>query len=410
MGRGRRVPMAGVPYHAAEGHLARLVALGHRVAICEQVGAVTGRDLVHREVVRVVTPGTVVDPAMLDPASNNYLAAVLIDAGGAGLAYADLSTGEFAVTQLPAAGLDAALAQELARLSPREVLIPGSGFRVPGSGDARLDAHGASDDRTSGNDLQPAAPGTRNPEPGTPAWLPTGAHLTPLGERHWRLEPARDRLLRHYEVAALDGFGCAGLPLAVRAAGALLHYAAETQRDALAQLRALTTYAVGDAMALDAHTIRNLELTTSSRASPAAFVAGHPRPDADADGGAAVAPLAGGPVDATPAAAGAPGGGRGAGRRRPPARRPAGTAEGDGRPGAPLQPRPAGGDRAARVGEPGPRRRGRRAASGARRPPASAPKPSGPPWPAWASAGGAPSGGSPAPTRPTRARSTPATG
>jgi DNA mismatch repair protein MutS len=232
MGRGQRVPMAGVPCHAAEGYLARLVALGHRVAICEQVGAVTGRDLVHREVVRIVTPGTVVDPAMLDPASNNYLAAVLIEPGGAGLAYADLSTGEFAVTQLPAADRDAALSQELLRLRPREVLVP-------------RDAAGG-----------PVQPSALSPPP----WV-----VTPLDARHWRLETARERLLRHYEVASLDGFGCAGLPLAIRAAGALLHYAAETQRDSLPQLQPPATYATGDTMPLDAQTVRNLELTASSR-------------------------------------------------------------------------------------------------------------------------------------------------
>jgi DNA mismatch repair protein MutS len=219
-----------VPFHAADGHLARLVGLGHRVAICEQVGAVTGRDLVHREVVRVVTPGTAVDPAMLDPAANSYLAAVLVDAGGAGLAYADLSTGEFAVCQLPSAGLETALAQELLRLRPREVLV-------------RQD------------EAAPAAP----------PWLPPDTHLTPLPERHWRPDAARDRLLRHYDVAALDGFGCAGLPLAVGAAGALLAYAADARRDALAQLQPLTTYATGDTMALDAQTVRNLELTVSVR-------------------------------------------------------------------------------------------------------------------------------------------------
>ncbi|MCC6625964.1 MAG: DNA mismatch repair protein MutS [Chloroflexi bacterium] len=230
MGRGQRIPMAGVPFHAADGHLARLVGLGHRVAICEQVGAVTGRDLVHREVVRVVTPGTVIDPAMLDPTANAYLAAVLVDASGAGLAYADLSTGEFAVTQLPAAGLEAALTQELLRLCPREVLL-------------RPDAA----------------------TPPAPPWLPSDTHLTPLPDRHWRPDTARDCLLRHYDVATLDGFGCAGLPLAVGAAGALLAYAADTRRDTLAQLQPLTTYTTGDTMALDAQTVRNLELTVSAR-------------------------------------------------------------------------------------------------------------------------------------------------
>ena len=233
MGKGQRVPMAGIPYHAAEGHLARLVAAGHRVAICEQVGAPTGRDLVHREVVRVVTPGTTTEPNLLDPVDNCYLGAVLVEPAGAGLAYADLSTGEFVTMQLPPGDLHGALAQELLRLRPREVLTP-----------------------------TPAEPGA---DDATPGWLPEAARRTPLDRRLWRLETARAALLDHFDAASLDGFGCAGLPLATRAAGALLQYASDTQKGMLAQLCPLETRALGEAMALDAHTIRNLELAESGR-------------------------------------------------------------------------------------------------------------------------------------------------
>ena len=120
VGKGQRVPLAGVPYHAVEGYIARLIERGYRVAIAEQVGEVTGKGLVDREVTRVVTPGTVVEPALLEEKRPNYLAAVLVEEERAGLAYADISTGEFATVQLDAG----AVAQELARLQPRECLIP----------------------------------------------------------------------------------------------------------------------------------------------------------------------------------------------------------------------------------------------------------------------------------------------
>jgi len=128
MAKGVRVPMAGVPHHAIEGYIARLIEKGYRVAIAEQVGEVTGRGLVAREVTRVVTPGTVVEPALLDEKRPSYLAAVVVEggpsatlgAGRAGLAYADITTGEFATTQLDAGEVE----QELARLQPRECLVP----------------------------------------------------------------------------------------------------------------------------------------------------------------------------------------------------------------------------------------------------------------------------------------------
>ncbi|MGH2616664.1 MAG: hypothetical protein ACRDJC_15620, partial [Thermomicrobiales bacterium] len=103
LGKGVRVPLAGIPHHAADGHIARLVAAGYKVAICEQIGAAErGRGLIDRDVTRVVTPGTVTDPAMLDSHRNSYIAAVALDGARAGVAYADLSTGEFAATQLAA--------------------------------------------------------------------------------------------------------------------------------------------------------------------------------------------------------------------------------------------------------------------------------------------------------------------
>jgi DNA mismatch repair protein MutS len=220
--KNQRVPMAGVPYHAIEGYIARLIEKGYRVAIAEQVGEVTGKGLVAREVTRVVTPGTVVEPALLDEKRPNYLAAVVVEEGRAGLAYADITTGEFATAQLDAG----AVAQELARLQPRECLIP-------------------------------AETGEEQPT--------NGMHITPLPSYRFELGAARQTLLDHFEVATLDGFGCTGKPLAIRAAGAVIHYLRETQKGALAQVVGLSTYTTERFMTLDAATRRNLELVETIR-------------------------------------------------------------------------------------------------------------------------------------------------
>jgi DNA mismatch repair protein MutS len=225
--KSQRVPLAGVPYHAIEGYIARLIEKGYRVAIAEQVGEVTGKGLVAREVTRVVTPGTVVEPALLDEKRPNYLAAVVVEEDRAGLAYADITTGEFATAQLDAD----AVAQELARLQPRECLIP------------------------DGADAQPPIPNLQSP----------GAHITPLQSYRFELGAARQILLDHFEVATLDGFGCAGKPLAIQAAGAVLHYLRETQKGALAQVVSLSTYTTERYMTLDASTRRNLELVETIR-------------------------------------------------------------------------------------------------------------------------------------------------
>ena len=128
MGKNLRVPMAGIPYHAAEGYIARLIAAGHKVAICEQIGEATkGRGLVERDVTRVVTPGTVLDPAMLDARVNNFIAAVVADGRRAGLALADISTGEFATTEVSGDSPEDALlaiGRELLRLNPAEIVQP----------------------------------------------------------------------------------------------------------------------------------------------------------------------------------------------------------------------------------------------------------------------------------------------
>jgi DNA mismatch repair protein MutS len=236
MGRGQRVPMAGIPCHAAESYIGRLVAAGYKVAVCEQVGQPDGRHLVERRVTRVVTPGTVTDPALLDAGRNTYIAAALVEGDRAGLAVADLSTGEFAVTEVATERPEeavAALQRELLRLAPAEILRPAA---------------------DPGHSLDPLSQA-----------IPDSAYVTPTDPRVWRLQAAERALREHFEVETLEAFGCAGKPLAIRAAGALLQYLRETQIGSLAQIVDLSTYSLERFMTLDAQTRRNLELTESSR-------------------------------------------------------------------------------------------------------------------------------------------------
>jgi DNA mismatch repair protein MutS len=237
MGKGVRFPMAGIPHHAADGHIARLVAAGHKVAICEQIGGLDrGRSLIDRDVTRIVTPGTVTDPAMLDSHRNTYIAAVVFERARAGIAYADLSTGEFAATQLAAASPDevqAAAGREVQRLGAVEVVVPVD------------QAHG--DGAT------------------TELWLPTSLAVSRTDSWHWNPDRARETLQQHFAVQSLDGFGLADQRIAVQAAGALLAYLADTQRSALVQITAIHTYSASGFMELDLQARRNLELAESSR-------------------------------------------------------------------------------------------------------------------------------------------------
>jgi DNA mismatch repair protein MutS len=222
-GRGTRVPMAGVPHHALASYLRRLLAKGHRVAIAEQLSE-PGKGLVERDVVRVLSPGTVAEPGLLAARENNYLVALNPGRDGIGLAYVDVSTGEFGVTEL-GPGQDDALAAELARLNPAECLAP--------------------------EDRPPAAP------------PPCPVTLCPA--RWARERPARDRLLRHFGVASLEPFGCTDLPLAIGAAATILAYVEGTNGNLLRLLRGLHTYSTAAFVAIDPHTRRNLELVRAAR-------------------------------------------------------------------------------------------------------------------------------------------------
>jgi DNA mismatch repair protein MutS len=220
MGKGQRVPMAGIPHHALDNYLAKLINRGHKVAICEQLTP-PGKGLVERDVIRVVTPGTVVEPNLLESKSNNYLASLVIEGEQAGIAYVDISTSEFATTQLPAKSF----MPELERLQPSEVLIP------------------------EGTDDYAHLP------------FPTSR----LDDYWFEPEIAREALLEHFGSATLEGYGCARLPLAMKAAGALIHYVKQTQKETLPHLSKLATYSTDSFMTLDGQTIRNLELFQGGR-------------------------------------------------------------------------------------------------------------------------------------------------
>ncbi len=229
IGKGLRAPLAGIPYHAVENYLARLIDKGYHVAICEQVGNQPAKGIFPRRVVRVVTPGTIVEPGLLHGDANNYLASIVVENGRAGIAYVDITTGEFAVTELdmpmdPMSGTGeqawGLIRAEITRLNPAEIIHPDN-LIIP----AGISGH-------------------------LTAW-PT-----------WRFEPGKSKeaLLTHFEASTLDGFGLKNLPLAIRAAGGILQYLKETEVAALPLLAGLRVYSLGEYMTLDAATRRNLEL------------------------------------------------------------------------------------------------------------------------------------------------------
>ena len=256
VGNDVRVPLAGVPYHSVDGYVARLIQAGYRVAIAEQTSE-PGRGLVERAVTRVVTKGTLVEPGLLDEKRNNYLAAVSFHPRGdvAGIAYCDITTGEFAATQIEAAGRDGAQRDSTQRDSTQ-----------------RDGGHNEDVTRRVGEELSRLAPSELVPVD----WLPGDSPLAGLLDvlrpvispvEPWQVAPATAQatLLRHFQVATLDGFGLHGADEAVRAAAAVIAYLQAMQPSALAQLTRLHYYAVGEFMTLDESTRRNLELTETIR-------------------------------------------------------------------------------------------------------------------------------------------------
>ncbi len=231
---GQPIPMAGIPYHAAEGYLARLVKAGESVAICEQVGdPATSKGPVERKVLRVVTPGTVTDAALLEDRRDNLLAALLQIEDHFGFATLDLSSGRFILQQLDSSE---ALAGELERLQPAELLLV-EDYELP-------------------TDVQ------------------CRGGITHRAVWHFELETAERLLTRQFGTRDLGGFGCADQPLAVAAAGSLIQYVGETQQSAIPHIRSLSVERREDAIIIDAATRRNLELDQSNTNQDQFTVAG----------------------------------------------------------------------------------------------------------------------------------------
>lgn len=230
-----KTPMAGVPYHAVDGYIARLIEKGFHVAVCDQMTEPTGKGIVEREVTRVMTPGTLTEPSLLDEHKPNYLMSILpigdaqnVNWTKAGIAFADISTGEFSATQFEGENVGMLVFEELARISPREVLIPESWYK-----------RGVS--------------------------MPENIHLTSVQDWYFEHDGA-DQLLRdHFHVGTLDGFGLKGQPFAVSAAGGVLQYLHVTQKNSVDQLITLRAYSTASFMVLDQFTRRNLELVETIR-------------------------------------------------------------------------------------------------------------------------------------------------
>lgn len=280
-------PMAGMPFHAVERYVADLVSKGYRIAVAEQLSETEssrtdtrprsvfasgiaqsegGGKMVHREVVRVITPGTLTDPALLPTGKNNYLTAVISEDGRIGLAYADLSTGEFAATEFSGERASTQLEGELARLQAAEVLVPDAeALRLPGLAPtaAQLTQDLAPMTKDEREHLLPHERVARRLERESSArWI--RGHVTALPTWRWDLATAREALLRQLRVQTLAGFGLEQKPLAARAAGAMLQYIHETQRHNAAQITTLRVYTTGSFMFLDSQTRRNLELLEGS--------------------------------------------------------------------------------------------------------------------------------------------------
>jgi DNA mismatch repair protein MutS len=228
-----RVPMAGIPYHSAEGYIARLIERGYKVAICEQMeDPKAAKGLVKRDVTRVITPGTLVEPKLLQERQNNFFCAIAYGKSGFGLAVADISTGEFAACEFTGSDAIRQLVDELGRLEPAEVILE------------------------PGLEEEPRLAGALK------AW---GIAISAFDAKHFKHAEAHRKLTQQFAVASLTGFGCEQLLLATAAAGAALAYLSETQKTSLGHISGLAVYYPGEYMVLDNASRRNLELTRSLR-------------------------------------------------------------------------------------------------------------------------------------------------
>ena len=225
VGKDKKVPMAGIPYHAVENYLARMIDKGYHVAICEQMGNQAINGLFPRKVVRIVTPGTVIEPGLLKKDANNYLLAAAVNGNKLGISYADISTGEFLTTEIKTDKTVADLLSEITRLNPAEILLPDN------------------------SELE----------------LPTYLHITRVSKSLFDPVRSSQELLDHFSVTTLDGFGIKMNSVSASAAGAIISYLKKNQENALKLLSNIAVYSIDEFMLLDSTTRRNLELTETLR-------------------------------------------------------------------------------------------------------------------------------------------------
>lgn len=228
-GMEERAPMCGVPFHSAETYIARLVERGYKVAICEQTeDPASAKGIVKREVIQIVTPGTVISSSMLNENENNYIASVVADDRAIGLSYCDVSTGEIRLTSIKGSGMAESLINELVKINAREIVL----------------------DETTGQLLD--ADNMKNI---------TGAYFNVLAASYYEPYAVRSAILRQFDVSALLGLGIEEDSASEAALGALLIYLHETQKKSLGHIAQLNVYSMGQNMSLDKATIKNLELT-----------------------------------------------------------------------------------------------------------------------------------------------------
>jgi DNA mismatch repair protein MutS len=230
----KKIPLAGIPYHALEPYLGKLIKKGYKVAICEQVeDPKVAKGIVKREVVRLVTPGTVLESGMLDEHQNNYLMGIAKGEVGLGLAFVDVSTGEFLATQLEGADLKLKLQTEVIRFKPVECILP---FSLEKDDIIRF---------------------IKN--------IDKNILITQYEDEHFHSERAYSSLLSHFKTMSLEGMGCEDMPDAVSASGAVMNYLNETQKGDLGHIDVINTYSTADFMILDSTTLRNLEIMKNIR-------------------------------------------------------------------------------------------------------------------------------------------------
>ena len=215
-GMEERAPMCGVPFHSADTYISRLIEKGYKVAICEQTeDPASTRGIVKREVIRVVTPGTVLSSGMLREDENNYIASVVSDENDTGLSYCDISTGEISLTLIKGGDRRNSLINELARINAREVIMNDETWQI--------------------NDIDEIKPVTE-------------AYFNIIGEEYYRADAIRDTIRKQFDVTALLGIGVEEDTAAETALGSLLLYLLDTQKNDLAHIKTLNTYHMGSAI------------------------------------------------------------------------------------------------------------------------------------------------------------------